>query len=98
MSPTSKFYYQSSYPGRILIAENSILADCTFIYRCYVVWGGDLRIIILPALLLIASMVCGYLFEGSNSALFAHSWVYVLLTFVLNVILTGLTGEFFSYQ
>jgi hypothetical protein len=63
-----------------------------------VVWGGNLRIIVIPALLLIGSMVCGYLFEGSTSSLFAYSWVYVLLTFILNVILTFLTGEFIEYH
>jgi hypothetical protein len=95
MSRTSKF--STDRFTRILIVVHSILADSTFLYRCYVVWGGDLKIIALPALLLIASMVCGYLFEGSSSILFAYSWVYVLLTFVLNVILTFLTGELFNY-
>jgi uncharacterized membrane protein YGL010W len=59
------------------------------------VWGGDLKIIMLPVLLLIASIVCGYLFEGSASILLSKGWVYVLLAFVLNIILTLLTGEFF---
>jgi len=94
MSPTSKFIADQSTGNVYLIVDNSILADSTFLYRCYVVWGGDLRIIVLPAVLLVASVVCGYLFEGSTSNLFAYSWVYVLLTFILNVILTILTGEF----
>jgi len=97
MSPISKFTADQPTGNDYLILDNSILADSTFLYRCYVVWGGDLRIIALPAVLLVASMACGYLFEGSTTNLFAYSWVYVLLTFILNVILTILTGGF-SYH
>jgi hypothetical protein len=52
----------------------------------------------LPSLLFVTSMICGYLFEGSPSYLFAYSWVYVMLTFSLNVILTCLIGEFLIYH
>jgi hypothetical protein len=77
---------------------DSVLADATLLYRCFVVWGRDLKIIAFPVVLFIASVVCGYLFEGSSSIemVFGRSWIYVILTFSLNVILTGLTGEFVS--
>jgi hypothetical protein len=44
----------------------SVLADTLLLYRCYVVWDYDKRVVVGPALLLIAATVCGYLFEGST--------------------------------
>jgi hypothetical protein len=64
------------------------------LYRCYVVWDYDRRVIFGPAVMLIAATVCGYVFEGSlSTTLFNESWVYPLMTLFLNVILTSLTGE-----
>ena len=72
----------------------SVLADTLLLYRCYVVWDYDKRIVVGPALLLIAATICGYLFEGSlSTTLFTNSWVYPLTTLVLNLTLTILTGE-----
>jgi hypothetical protein len=82
--------FQHMRPKYWLYVTNNVLADSTLLYRCYVVWGGDLKIMALPSLLFVTSMICGYLFEGSPSYLFAYSWVYVMLTFSLNVILTCL--------
>ena len=80
---------------KFLSFDYSILADSTFLYRCYVVWGGDLRVLAVPGLLFIASLVCGYVFEVSPSmaVVYGQGWKYITVTFVLNVILTGLTGE-----
>jgi len=38
-----------------------IVADSLVIYRCYVVWGFSIKIIILPLILLIATSVCAYI-------------------------------------
>ena len=76
-----------------LVLLKSVLADITLLYRCYVVWGRNLKVIMLPVLMLTTSVVCGYTFEGSASELFTYSWVYVLLTFLINVFLTILIGE-----
>jgi hypothetical protein len=77
-----------------LYVTNNVLADTLLLYRCYVVWDYDKRVVVGPALLLIAATVCGYLFEGSTSTtLFTNSWVYPLATLFLNVILTILTAS-----
>jgi len=74
---------------------HSALADTLLLYRCYVVWDYDKRIVVGPGLLLIAATVCGFVLEGSlSTTLFSISWVYPLTTLFLNVILTVLTGEF----
>jgi len=72
----------------------SFFADSLLLYRCYIVWNHDKRVVIAPAILLIATLVCGYTFAiSSQTGVFPKSWVYLLLTFVLNVTLTALTGK-----
>ncbi|KAJ7199069.1 hypothetical protein C8J57DRAFT_1737146 [Mycena rebaudengoi] len=41
------------------LANIPSIADGLLIYRCYVVWNHDWRIIVLPVMLLIASTACG---------------------------------------
>ncbi|KAF8191935.1 hypothetical protein K438DRAFT_1830269, partial [Mycena galopus ATCC 62051] len=43
----------------IIYAINNFIADGLLIYRCYVVWNHDWRVIVLPLMLLIASTACG---------------------------------------
>ncbi|KAJ7792466.1 hypothetical protein B0H14DRAFT_2930854 [Mycena olivaceomarginata] len=43
----------------IIYAINNSIADGLLIYRCYVVWNQDWRVIILPVILLITSTACG---------------------------------------
>ncbi|EAU86912.1 hypothetical protein CC1G_10803 [Coprinopsis cinerea okayama7 len=84
--------FNTLYPKYVMFVTNTVLADTLLLYRCYVVWGSRKRIIAGPAVLLVAATVCGYLFEGASIHLFKHAWVYLALTFSLNVILTGLTA------
>jgi hypothetical protein len=64
------------------------------LYRCYIVWNRDKRVVILPTIVLIVTPVCGYTFAGSSSTMFfPQSWIYTALTLLLNVTLTALTGE-----
>ncbi|KZT28133.1 hypothetical protein NEOLEDRAFT_961810 [Neolentinus lepideus HHB14362 ss-1] len=39
----------------------NIIADSLLIWRCYIIWGRRLSIIMLPILLLIIGTVCGYI-------------------------------------
>ncbi|KAH9841019.1 uncharacterized protein C8Q71DRAFT_701398, partial [Rhodofomes roseus] len=43
-----------------LYGTNNIIADSVVIYRCYVVWGFSIKIIIIPVIMLIATSVCAY--------------------------------------
>ncbi|KAK0215609.1 hypothetical protein IW262DRAFT_226187 [Armillaria fumosa] len=40
-------------------AVNLIIADCTIIWRCWVMWNHDWRVIILPILFVMGEIVCG---------------------------------------
>ncbi|KAF7371121.1 hypothetical protein MSAN_00747300 [Mycena sanguinolenta] len=44
-----------------LYATNNIVADGLVIYRCYIVWGSNFKVIVVPIIMLIATSVCGYL-------------------------------------
>jgi len=71
---------------------NNVLADTLLLYRCYLIWNRDLRVVLGPIILLAAGTACGYVFEGSQPHLFTYSWIYPTLTLTLNVILTTLTA------
>ncbi|PBK70592.1 hypothetical protein ARMSODRAFT_86829 [Armillaria solidipes] len=38
---------------------NLLIADCTITWRCWVVWGHDWRVIILPMSFVIGEIICG---------------------------------------
>ncbi|KAK0192040.1 hypothetical protein F5146DRAFT_1189276 [Armillaria mellea] len=45
--------------GSTATAMNLIIADCTIIWRCWIVWAHDWRVIILPIFFVIGEIVCG---------------------------------------
>ncbi|PBK83507.1 hypothetical protein ARMGADRAFT_1089350 [Armillaria gallica] len=45
--------------GDTATALNLIIADCTIIWRCWIVWAHNWRIIILPIFFIIGEIVCG---------------------------------------
>lgn len=74
------------YSGDLFIRFQSFFADSLLLCRCYIVWNRDKRVVIASAMLLIATLVCGCIFASSSqTGVFPQSWVYRLLTFVLNV-------------
>ncbi|KAF8869935.1 hypothetical protein BD779DRAFT_631369 [Infundibulicybe gibba] len=85
--------FRRIYPKFMLYVTNNVLADTLVIYRCYVVWGHNRRIIIFPCILLLAATICGYLFEGATSPSLKRSFpIYLLMTFTLNTLITILTA------
>lgn len=71
---------------------NNAIADSLLLYRCFVVWEFKKRVAILPVLILLGVTGCGYVLEGSSSKFFDKSYIYLVMTFGLNVTLTGLTA------
>ncbi|KAI0827051.1 hypothetical protein BC628DRAFT_1502452 [Trametes gibbosa] len=59
-------YYAQIWDGlsifkQALYATNNIVADGLVVYRCYVVWGYNWKIITVPVVMLISTTVCAYL-------------------------------------
>ncbi|KAL4262251.1 hypothetical protein AB1N83_008956 [Pleurotus pulmonarius] len=84
-----------------LYATQEILGGAAAIYRCFILWNKDWRVIALPLLLLIASIVSGYtvcaLFaqiEPTKYVFESHlqSWIkaFYSIAVVQNIITTGL--------
>lgn len=84
--------FEDLRPKYWLYVTNNVLADALLLYRCYAIWEYKIHVVLGPTVLLIAGTVCGYVFEGGQPQLFAHAWIYLTLTVVLNVILTVLTA------
>ncbi|KAK0215607.1 hypothetical protein IW262DRAFT_1511545 [Armillaria fumosa] len=45
--------------GITVTAVNVIIADCTMVWHCWVVWAHNWKVIILPILFVIDEIVCG---------------------------------------
>ncbi|KAK0442161.1 hypothetical protein EV421DRAFT_1736401 [Armillaria borealis] len=56
-------------------ALNLIIADCTIIWRCWVVWAHDWRVIILPIFFVVGEIVCGGI--GVVSEFMTEGKIYV---------------------
>ncbi|KAI0775779.1 hypothetical protein BD413DRAFT_284875 [Trametes elegans] len=60
----SAFFSDVSIPANVvkvgIHTVNSILGDSVVVWRCYLVWGRDWKMCVLPILLIIASAICGF--------------------------------------
>lgn len=58
------FFSDVSIPANVakvgLHTVNSIIGDSVVVWRCYLVWGRDWKICIVPILLVTASAICGF--------------------------------------
>ncbi|KAI0323990.1 hypothetical protein GY45DRAFT_1332033 [Cubamyces sp. BRFM 1775] len=58
------FFSDVSIPANVvkvgIHTVNSIIGDSVVVWRCWLVWGRDWRMCILPILLIIASAICGF--------------------------------------
>ncbi|THH33834.1 hypothetical protein EUX98_g356 [Antrodiella citrinella] len=59
-----------------LYATQEILGDGVAIYRCWVIWNRDWRIVILPLMLFIVSIISGYTVCGLYTSQVAGSTVF----------------------
>ncbi|KAF7350099.1 hypothetical protein MVEN_01312000 [Mycena venus] len=44
-----------------LLVANNIVTDGLFLHRCYVIWGQNIKVIIVPALFLVVTAVIGFI-------------------------------------
>ncbi|KAJ6565046.1 hypothetical protein B0H10DRAFT_2239280 [Mycena sp. CBHHK59/15] len=76
----------------IIYAINNSIADGLLIYRCYVVWNHDWRVIVLPVMLLIASTG-----EACGLDVFLDATPQFAVILGTNFLATGLTGKSISW-
>ncbi|KAI8976301.1 hypothetical protein BD414DRAFT_509665 [Trametes punicea] len=67
------FFSDVSIPANVvkvgIHTVNSIIGDSIVVWRCWLVWGRDWKMCILPILLIIASAICGF----AQTVNFAHA-------------------------
>ncbi|KAJ7886116.1 hypothetical protein B0H14DRAFT_3127902 [Mycena olivaceomarginata] len=79
-----------------LLVANNILTDGLFIHRCYVIWGRNIKVVIVPTLSLIATTVMGSVgapqhdeIGGLDQKNYRIAFIMILLT---NLTLMALTA------
>ncbi|KAJ7771252.1 hypothetical protein B0H14DRAFT_2966540 [Mycena olivaceomarginata] len=78
-----------------LVVANNTVTDGIFIYRCYVIWGRDVKVVIVPALLLVAGTVIGSLGTpppNQVGRLGDYRLVFGMLNLTTNLMLMALTA------
>ncbi|KAF9070141.1 hypothetical protein BDP27DRAFT_1324367 [Rhodocollybia butyracea] len=68
---------------------SDVIADALLIYRCYIIWNRDRRVVFLPVLGFVANIVMGILAITFNANFVLEFWI---LTFVENIALSSLTA------
>ncbi|KAJ7155188.1 hypothetical protein C8R46DRAFT_1296510 [Mycena filopes] len=96
LNEATKLYNDFYTAGDFFLVTNNVVTDGLFIYRCYVVWGRNLRVVATPILLLLASTVLGYITAYDVDSTFSTSHVDFRISFGLvmltNVLLMSLTA------
>ncbi|KIK58795.1 hypothetical protein GYMLUDRAFT_262349 [Collybiopsis luxurians FD-317 M1] len=68
---------------------SGLLSDAILIYRCYRLWNSKKRVVVVPALGLVGSLVVWIVFTAVESVDFIYI-IYILTTLGQNILLTGL--------
>ncbi|KAJ7754378.1 hypothetical protein DFH07DRAFT_959827 [Mycena maculata] len=79
-----------------LLVTNNLVADSLFTYRCFVVWGSNIRVVILPMVMVFTTTLLGYLCayqdDYSSSGPYIDFRVAFLMSVLTNVVLMALTA------
>ncbi|KAA1477735.1 hypothetical protein DENSPDRAFT_844933 [Dentipellis sp. KUC8613] len=85
--------YFTNMPNSVLVAKTALypfqtlLGDTVYVWRCYVIWGRDRKIILVPVLTLLASFICACIIEKdlthSLEDVFGSSNAWVISGFTL---------------
>ncbi|KAJ6473486.1 hypothetical protein DFH09DRAFT_1293758 [Mycena vulgaris] len=79
-----------------LLVTNNAVTDSLFIYRCFMVWNRNLRVVVLPALTLLVTTAIGYStayqIEYSTTGPYFDSRIVFLMGVLTNVILMAMTA------
>ncbi|KAJ7787678.1 hypothetical protein B0H14DRAFT_3892934 [Mycena olivaceomarginata] len=88
---TTNLYGQLNSAKVFILVTNNIVTDGLFIYRCFLVWGRRVGVVILPMLMLLATTVLGYL-SAYESPYFIDDRVAFEMALVTNIVLMILTA------
>ncbi|KAJ7676689.1 hypothetical protein DFH06DRAFT_1317305 [Mycena polygramma] len=72
------------------LVTNNLVTDSLFVYRCFAIWGGRARAPLLPALMLLATAVTGYV--GLFSPIEYDYRIPFVMAMATNIVLMSLTA------
>ncbi|KAJ7083866.1 hypothetical protein C8R44DRAFT_822126 [Mycena epipterygia] len=79
----------------VIFAMNYVVTDSLFLYRCYVIWGSQKKVVILPGVLILSTLVIGCV-DGVSVSLAPVGDLDVRIPYVMglaiNLVLLGLTA------
>ncbi|KAJ6496099.1 hypothetical protein C8R45DRAFT_1131882 [Mycena sanguinolenta] len=78
-----------------LLTTNNLVTDSLFIYRCFLVWGRNARVVVLPILMLITTTVLGYLAAYEDDLVnpyFIDERIVYIMVLLTNILLLTLTA------
>ncbi|KAJ7654041.1 hypothetical protein DFH06DRAFT_521025 [Mycena polygramma] len=90
--------YRSIFLAKdLLFVTNSLVTDSFFIYRCFIIWGRNIRVVVGPLLMLLGSAILGYLaiyedISESVSAYHIYTPAAVAMGLATNLVVMGLTA------
>ncbi|KAJ7146325.1 hypothetical protein C8R44DRAFT_973144 [Mycena epipterygia] len=90
-------YVNLNFAEDILLVTNNLVTDGVLIYRCFLIWGRNTRVIIAPSLMLLLTTILSYLsaYEGDYpkpGGPLVDLRVGFLLGVLTNLVLVGLTA------
>ncbi|KAJ7452655.1 hypothetical protein FB451DRAFT_1282777 [Mycena latifolia] len=77
-----------------VLVTNNLVADGLFLYRCYLIWGSQKKIVVVPGLFILATTVLGYFAVVSLDSIdnLNPSYLQIRIAFVMGLIAnSGLT-------
>ncbi|KAJ6478285.1 hypothetical protein C8R45DRAFT_1006953 [Mycena sanguinolenta] len=74
----------------VLLAINNVVTDLFFMYRCYVIWGCQRKVLIPPTLLMLATLLASIL--ASRTTSITNAQIPFCLAAATNLVLTALTA------
>ncbi|KAJ7649439.1 hypothetical protein DFH06DRAFT_553940 [Mycena polygramma] len=89
--------YNSLYIAQeAIFAINNLVVDALFLFRCYVIWGSQWKVVILPALLILCTFVMGCVAVAGNDVSKSTSSILQTAPFIMaaitNLVLVLLTA------
>ncbi|KAF8152860.1 hypothetical protein K438DRAFT_2026786 [Mycena galopus ATCC 62051] len=89
-------YHSSCFADQVVLMINNFAADLLFLYRCYVIWGRQKKVLIVPGILIISTVVVGCiavvqadLFRTVNLNTLAATYIMSAITDMVLVALTA---------
>ncbi|TFK69995.1 hypothetical protein BDN72DRAFT_839606 [Pluteus cervinus] len=84
--------FRQLYPKGIVYVVCNAISDSILLYRCYIIWNHNRRVVIVPAILLVVITGCGIAFDGTTMELFRWADIYLSMAIGFNILVTSLTA------